>query len=243
MDHPDQTYRPHSQPGDDEQDSVEDQEPDSESDAQRAKERDTRATAWEIIETILLALLIFLMVRGVVLNFRVDGSSMEPTLSNSEMLIINRRAYTSLDFDSWFAFLPGVEDDQRDDGSYLFSPPKRGDIVVFEPPGGDSDPYIKRVIGMPGETIEIHDGAVYIDGVQLEEPYVSSSTSWQGRGEPRSVTVPEGEYFLLGDNRANSSDSRVFGTVPQQNFIGKSWIAYWPPGKMQILPRPSYAME
>lgn len=242
MEQSSQTYRPHSQPGNDDQDYPDEQEPDEESDAERSKERDTRATAWEIIETILLALLIFLMVRGVVLNFRVDGSSMEPTLSNSEMLIINRRAYSSIDINGWFDFLPGIEDDASE-GSYLFNPPRRGDIVVFHPPGGESDPYIKRIIGLPGETVEIRNGSVYVDGVQLSEPYVTSSTSWRGESNRSSMTVPEDEYFVLGDNRSNSSDSRMFGTVPKENIIGKSWIAYWPPGSIEVLPRPSYAME
>lgn len=242
MEQSSQTYRPHSQLGNADPDFPDDQEPDDESDAERSKERDTRATAWEIIETILLALLIFLMVRGVVLNFRVDGSSMEPTLSNSEMLIINRRAYSSIDINGWLDFLPGVEDDEGD-GSYLFNPPQRGDIVVFSPPGGESDPYIKRIIGLPGETVEIREGAVYVDGVALNEPYVTSSTSWRGEGDRSSITVPEEEYFVMGDNRSNSSDSRMFGTVPQRNIIGKSWIAYWPPGSIEVLPRPSYAME
>jgi signal peptidase I len=208
---------------------------------EQEKSRDHRATAWEIIETILLALLIFLMVRGVVLNFRVDGNSMEPTLSHAEMLIINRRAYTSFDFNAVVSVLPGV-DRETEDRRYIFNPPKRGDIVVFRPPGASSDPYIKRIIGLPGDTVEIHDGAVYINAHRLEENYVSSPTSWRG-GDQSSLVIPEGEYFMLGDNRENSSDSRSFGTVPKDDIIGKSWLAYWPPGSVQIFPQPAYADE
>jgi signal peptidase I len=231
----DQSHRPQIQP---------EPEPDLEyqddTESLQQREREHRATAWEIIETVLLALLIFLMVRGVVLNFRVDGNSMEPTLTNAEMLIVNRRAYTSFDFNSMLNFLPGVD---REPGQerFLFSPPRRGDIVVFRPPGTRSDPYIKRIIGLPGETIEILDGAVYVNGTRLEEPYVSSSTNWRGGGSDSALVIPAGEYFVLGDNRANSSDSRVFGTVPEDNFIGKAWIAYWPLDSIQILPRHSYA--
>jgi signal peptidase I len=208
---------------------------------EQEKSRDHRATAWEIIETILLALLIFLMVRGVVLNFRVDGNSMEPTLSHAEMLIINRRAYTSFDMNAVASVLPGV-DREAEDRRYIFNPPTRGDIVVFRPPGASSDPYIKRIIGLPGETVEIHDGAVYIDGQRLEENYVSSATNWRG-GDQSSLVIPEGEYFMLGDNRENSSDSRSFGTVPKDDIIGKSWLAYWPPGSVQIFPQPAYAED
>lgn len=203
--------------------------------------RDSRATAWEIIETILLALLIFLMVRGVVINFRVDGNSMEPTLSNAEMLVINRRAYTSFDINAILDALPGVNR-QGEDRRYIFNPPNRGDIIVFRPPGSSSDPYIKRIIGLPGETIEIHDGSVFVNNQRLEENYVSSATSWRGGGgNQSSITIPEDEYFVMGDNRENSSDSRTFGTVPKDDIIGKSWVAYWPPGSIQVFPRPSYA--
>jgi signal peptidase I len=207
-----------------------------------ASERQQRATAWEIIETILLALLIFVMVRGVVLNFRVDGNSMEPTLHNAEMLIVNRRAYFSFDQNAILSVLPGVERAEANE-RYLFNPPKRGDIIVFRPPGGRTEPYIKRIIGLPGEQVEINNGTVYVNGTPLDEPYVSSSTTWRGGGEGSSLVVPEGEYFVLGDNRSNSSDSRVFGTVPMGNIIGKAWIAYWPPSSIQVLPRPAYALE
>ncbi|TVR69119.1 MAG: signal peptidase I [Sphaerobacteraceae bacterium] len=208
---------------------------------QEAGKKDHRATAWEIIETILLALLIFLMVRGVVINFRVDGNSMEPTLSHSEMLVINRRAYTSFDLNSVLSALPGVTR-QAEDRRYIFNPPQRGDIVVFTPPGSGSDPYIKRIIGLPGETVDIRDGSVWVNDMMLEENYVSSSTSWRG-GNQSAIVIPEDEFFVLGDNRENSSDSRSFGTVPKDDIIGKSWVAYWPPGSIQVFPRPSYALE
>jgi signal peptidase I len=205
-------------------------------------EKDHRATAWEIIETILLALLIFVMVRGVVLNFRVDGNSMEPTLHNAEMLIVNRRAYFSFDQNALLNWLPGVNREDQNE-RYLFNPPKRGDIIVFMPPGGRTEPYIKRVIALPGEVVSIHDGVVFVDGVPLDEPYVSSPTAWRGGTIDDSLVVPEDQYFVLGDNRSNSSDSRVFGPVPRDNVIGKAWIAYWPPGSIQVLPRPAYATE
>ncbi len=210
---------------------------------EQGQSRDHRATAWEIIETVLLALLIFLMVRAVVINFRVDGNSMEPTLSHAEMLVINRRAYTSFDLNAVLSALPMV-DRHGEDRRYIFNPPNRGDIVVFEPPGASSDPYIKRIIGLPGETVEIRNSTVYIDGQALDEDYTAGSTSWRGGGNDDSaLVIPEDEYFVLGDNRDNSSDSRSFGTVPKDDIIGKSWIAYWPPDSIQIFPRPSYVTD
>ncbi|MEX2426273.1 MAG: signal peptidase I [Thermomicrobiaceae bacterium] len=244
MEQPRHPERPHD--SHEESESRWSPEPDLESQQEPGEadesKRDHRATAWEIIETILLALLIFLMVRGVVLNFRVDGNSMEPTLSHSEMLIINRRAYTSFDLNGFLDALPGV-DRESEDRRYVFNPPTRGDIVVFRPPGASSDPYIKRIIGLPGETVEIRNGSVYIDGTELQETYVSSATSWRGGGDQASVTVPENEYFMMGDNRENSSDSRSFGTVPKVNIIGKSWIAYWPPGEIGVFHQPTYAVD
>jgi signal peptidase I len=215
-------------------------------DAQPAEQdsgKDHRATAWEIIETILLALLIFLMVRGVVINFRVDGNSMEPTLSHAEMLVINRRAYTSFDLNAMLSALPLVTR-QGEDRRYIFNPPRRGDIVVFRPPGASDDPYIKRIIALPGETVEIRNGTVYINGQVLEEDYIAGTTSWRGGGgDDSQLVVPDEEYFVLGDNRDNSSDSRSFGTVPKDDIIGKSWVAYWPPGSVQVFPRPGYQLE
>lgn len=214
--------------------------------AQASQERDKRkgkkrSSLYEIAETLLLAVLIFVMVRSVVLNFRVDGASMEPSLHHGEMLIVNRRAYTSIDVNQLLSHLPGVER-QGEREWYIFNPPKRGDIVVFQPPGPHREPYIKRIIGLPGERVLIRDGAVFIDGQRLDEPYLQSDTVWQGM-TAHEFTVEPDHVFVLGDNRGNSSDSRIFGTVPMSDIIGRAWVAYWPPGQMQLLPQPVYAID
>lgn len=186
----------------------------------------------EIIETALLALLIFVAVRAVVLNFKVDGQSMEPSFSNGEMLLVNRNAYLTVgawDFVDW---LPFVDERDEEDPFFTLGEPERGDVIVFTPPApGQDKPYIKRIIGLPGDTIEVRDSGVYVNGTRLDEPYLEGRDS---RCNPVSsqfcgpFTVPEGSVYAMGDNRNNSEDSRFFGPVPEDNIIGKSWLVYWP---------------
>jgi signal peptidase I len=196
---------------------------------------------WEITETLVLALFIFVAVRSVVLNFRVDGLSMEPSLDSGQMLLVNRQMYFHFDANNVLNYLPFVERD----GEHIFyplHPPQRGDIVVFNPPvGGNTKPYIKRVIGLPGETISIRDGGVYVDGERIDEPYLGGvSTSWPNGDPSRQLVVPDGHFFVLGDNRNNSTDSRSFGPISIDSLIGKAWISYWPTGLAGILNTPDY---
>ncbi len=192
----------------------------------------------EIVETLLLAALIFFAVRLVVLNFKVDGQSMAPNLHNEEMLLVNRNAYRSIDLGWLHGILPG-EDDPDDAAFYPFSPPERGDIIVFDPPTRSNKPYIKRIIGLPGEQVTFAEGHVFVNGKLLEEPYIVDETTC-GRNEECDVVVPEGQVYVLGDNRTNSSDSRVFGPVPIGNVIGKAWFAYWPPSDAGLVPHHDY---
>lgn len=195
----------------------------------------------EIVETLLLALIIFVAVRSVVLNFRVDGLSMSPSLENNEMLLVNRNVY--FHFDTWAVvdWLPFI-DHEEENVVYPFHPPERGDIVVFDPPLDNAPkPYIKRVIGLPGETVSVHDAAVYIDGQRLNEPYLEGERSFcDGQRECPQVVVPEGSVFVMGDNRDNSQDSRKFGPVPVDRIIGKAWITYWPSDEIGIVPHYDY---
>lgn len=203
----------------------------------------TGRAAREILETLLLAVVIFVGVRLVVLNFRVDGLSMAPNLHNREMLLVNRNAYFHFDLNGVLDALPGVErDDERI--LYPFDPPERGDIVVFDPPvvGGSDKPYIKRVIALPGETVEVRaDGHVYVDDQRLDEPYlvgdVTRCTTDRACGP---VLVPEGHVYVLGDNRGNSADSRVFGPVAVDAIIGKAWVTYWPVDDFGLVPHQDY---
>jgi signal peptidase I len=153
----------------------------------------------EIVETVLLTAILFLVVNGTTGRFQVRGYSMEPTLYDGQYLIVSKVIY-------WV------------------HPPERGDVVVFRPPNGSSEDYIKRVIGLPGETIEIRGGTVWINGVALEEPYITAAG-----GDSGLRTLGDEQYFVLGDNRNNSSDSRSWGVLPRQDIIGKAWLCYWPP--------------
>lgn len=179
----------------------------------------------EIVETLLLAALIFFLVRLVVLNFRVDGQSMTPNLENEQMLLVNRNAYQFLDW--------------QGNTFYPFDPPERGDIVVFNPPTESEKPYIKRIIGLPGDEVTFSNGQVYVNGKMLEEDYIEDRTRCQ-RNDYCDVIVPEGSIFVLGDHRSNSSDSRVFGPVPIENVIGKAWLSYWPINDIGFVPHEEY---
>jgi signal peptidase I len=181
--------------------------------------------AREIIETLLLAALIFFLVRLVVLNFRVDGESMLPNLDDGQMLLVNRNAYQYVDVNG--------------NRYYPFDPPERGDVIVFDPPNNSEKPYIKRIIGLPGEEVTFGDGHVFIDGEPLAEDYIQDRTRC-GRSDTCDVVVPDGYVYVLGDHRTNSSDSRVFGPVPVENVVGKAWLSYWPLDDIGFVPHESY---
>lgn len=159
----------------------------------------------EIGETALLTLLMFLVIRFAIQNFNIDGTSMEPNLHNTELILV----------DKW---------------TYLFHPPQRGDVIVFKAPPDPAEDYVKRVIGLPGDTVTVKGTTVIVDGVTLHENYVAP----QDQGVPpgaRTITnmvVPPNEYFVLGDNRAVSADSRIWGFLPRQNIIGRAALVYWP---------------
>jgi signal peptidase I len=190
---------------------------------------------WELTQTVALTLLIFLAMRAVIQNFKVEGTSMEPTLRSNEFLIVNKVTYARIDGTPIERFFvanhsPGVP-------VYLFGEPARGDIVVFRFPHQPDKDFIKRIIGVPGDTIEIRNGRVILNGAALEEPYISREPSYD---TPKTI-VPPGNYFVLGDNRPNSSDSHVWGFVPADNLIGKAWFAYWPPSDWGPLASGAYA--
>ena len=170
----------------------------------------------EIVETILLTLLIFLVLRFAVQNYRVDGQSMEPSLHDQEYIIVDKAAY-------------------------LFQPPQRGDVIVFEYPYDPQLDYIKRIIAVPGDVISIVGEQVTVDGVTLNEPYINKADLFNPFGPIRNLIVKPGDYFVMGDNRGNSSDSREWGFVPHQNIIGKAELAYWPFGENNIGLLPNFS--
>jgi signal peptidase I len=158
----------------------------------------TELVVREIIETLLLTFFIFWLVHSLIGRYRIDGSSMNPTLLDGEYLIINNMTY--------------VLDD-----------PEQGDIVVFRHPRNELN-LIKRVVGVPGDYIEINSGTVWVNGEEQKEPFIADSPNYSG-----SWNVPDGQYFVLGDNRNNSSDSHSWGFLPEENLLGKAMLVYWPP--------------
>ena len=131
--------------------------------------------------------------------------------------------------------------DIGDNRYYPFDPPERGDVIVFDPPTGSDKPYIKRIIGLPGEEVTFGDGHVFVDGELLPEDYIKDRTTCRpARSDNCDVIVPEGNVYVLGDHRSNSSDSRVFGPVPVGNIVGKAWFSYWPADDVGFVPHRSY---
>jgi signal peptidase I len=193
-----------------------------------------RTVARELVETLLLALLVFLAVRASFQNFKVDGSSMYPTLENGEFLIVNKLVYSEVDVEKLGKFLPFL-DAGDSPKRFVFHGPERGDIVVLRDPGQPEVDLIKRVVGLPGETIEIVNGTIFIDGRMLEEPYIGQAWHYTG---PRIVIGP-GEYFVMGDNRDNSKDSRSVGPIPKDLIIGKALLTYWPARDFGLAPNES----
>ncbi len=168
--------------------------------------------AREIIETFLLTLLIFWAVNTLTGRFRIEGSSMMPTMQEGEYVLINKLAY------------------------YL-EEPKRGDIIVLHYPRDPSRDFIKRVVGIPGDVVEIDNEVVTINGQLISEPYINSPPQYNG-----SWTVPDEQFFVLGDNRNNSSDSHTWGFLPRDHIVGKGWVVYWPVDQVERIPHYSHPL-
>ncbi len=154
---------------------------------------------------IAITVLVFVGLRLTVQVYIVYGPSMQPNFYEDQWLMVNKVVYN-------------------------FHDPERGDVIIFRPPYEGRDSFIKRIIGLPGERVEMKQGKVYIyqtDGSiqELEEPYIEDPA----RGQYLSSVIPEGEYFVLGDNRNNTDDSRNGWTVPTEDIRGKAWISVWPP--------------
>lgn len=220
-----------------------DLQPSAESHSQQRAKKKTSAFR-EILETAILAILIFALVRSVVLNFKVEGSSMLPTMSNGEMILVNRNAYREFNLGDLVDWIPGVPE-QNWFTIVDWGEPERGDVIVFIPPEpGDQKPYIKRVIGLPGDHIQItEDFSVLVNGIAIEEPYIGDYRSECVRvtNFPYcDLTVPEGHYFVMGDHRNNSQDSRYFSVVEEDRIIGKAWLIYWPMSDFGTVSHPGY---
>ncbi|HRX43639.1 signal peptidase I [Candidatus Dojkabacteria bacterium] len=173
---------------------------------------------YSLIETILVALVLAIVLYLFIMTpHEVVGNSMHPTYKNGEFLMANKI-------------------------TYRISEPKRGDVIIFK--FSDTQDFIKRVIGIPGDEVMIKDGKIYINGEMLDESnYLSSSVITNGGEylhEGQSITIEQGKYFVCGDNRTNSSDSRVFGPIEKEAIKGKAWIVYFPFSEFRIVQHESY---
>jgi signal peptidase I len=164
----------------------------------------------DAVETILLSLILFLGINAISARIRIESISMQPTLFAGDFVIVNKLAY-------WLGN------------------PGRGDVIIFHyPPDPGREPYIKRVIGLPGDIVRVSQGKVFVNKQPLNEPYISANPMYEGSWE-----VPPESLFVLGDNRNSSSDSHQWGMVPLKNVIGKAEVVYWPPTEWKMLNEPT----
>jgi signal peptidase I len=194
--------------------------------ARRAGKSDA---TWEVIETIAIAIILFFAMRLLVLPVKVDGTSMVPSLTPDQHLLVNRRAYTHWDIGGHTY--------------YLFGSPHRGDIIILTPPPVElrqGIPFIKRIVALPGETVLVTGGKVLINGKPIDEPYIAESPSytWPANGQP--MAVPAHNVVVFGDNRNRSEDSSRFGLLDESLIRGRAFFTFYPVREISYLPKPSY---
>jgi signal peptidase I len=162
----------------------------------------------ELIETIVLSLVIFLLIRQVVQNYRIESHSMQPNFYEGQFILVNKLAYR-------------------------LGAPERGDVLVFHNPNNLEEDYIKRIIGLPGDTIDIYNGEVFVNGQPLAEDFPHNEIS---RGQVYGpLTIEPDNLFVMGDNRPQSQDSRVFGQLSEDLIVGKAWVRVWPLSEFGII--------
>ena len=155
----------------------------------------------ELVETVVLALILFLLIRQVVQNYRIESHSMEPNFYEGQFVLVNKLAYR-------------------------LGEPHRGEVLVFHNPDNTDQDYIKRIIGLPGDTIEVVGDTILINGEELPQPFVHNLNPEGTYFGP--VIVPENSLFVMGDNRPRSSDSRAIGAIDEDLVVGKAWLRVWP---------------
>ena len=169
--------------------------------SKKGKEKKEKSAIREFLEMVIIAVALAVFIKTFIAgNYYIPSGSMEPTVITNDKVIVTHF-------------------------SYYLSEPKRGDVIVFEYPEDRTKDYIKRCIGLPGETVEFKDSKLYVNGELIEEPYLPEGLVFDDYGP---VTVPEGSYFMCGDNRNHSADSRVWGFLPEDLIIGKAQVVYWP---------------
>ncbi len=168
----------------------------------------------EVLQTLLMVAVIYTLLNLAVPRYLVEGSSMEPNFHESQRIFVSRV-------------------------HYMLDAPKRGDVVVFlNPRHEDGDDLIKRIIGLPGETVRIESGQIYIDGVPIEEPYIKDMPTYSDE-----IELGEDEYFVLGDNRRNSNDSHDFGPITRDMIVGRAMFSFWPPQWLGFVPDQTYVVD
>lgn len=172
----------------------------------------------DVLEVVVFAIGIFFFVYLLIMRpHKIKGQSMHPNFPDSEYLLTQKV-------------------------SYYTGSPQRGDVIVFQPPISDEDEFIKRIIGLPGEKVSVKGGKVYINGILLKESYLTDVYTADGNflSEGEEFTVPDGQYFVMGDNRPHSSDSRSWGPITKKEISGKAWLIYWPPKLSGFVDKISY---
>jgi signal peptidase I len=173
----------------------------------------SRNILWrDVIEILLLIITIYTLVNLATARAIVEGASMQPNFYTGQLVIVNRFAY-------------------------YFNLPQRGDVVVLHNPNNPSEDFIKRVIALPGEVVQIKEGRVYVNGTLLEEPYIPRFCN---TGCDGYWTLDNEQYFVLGDNRPNSHDSHSFGPIDRKLIVGQAWVRYWPPQDAGMIPHQTY---
>ena len=177
-------------------------------------------------ESIIVAFLLAMVIRAFVVQaFKIPSGSMRPTLLEGDLILVNKFIYgAKIPFTQFL--------------TPQFAPFKRGDVVVFIYPEDPKKDFIKRLIGLPGETVEIKNGSVYVNDQPLLDPEFSQRF-YYNKGdfgqEGRKIIVPPENFFVMGDNSASSKDSRYWGFVPRKNILGKAMVIYWPPQRIRII--------
>ncbi|MBC8476915.1 MAG: signal peptidase I [Dehalococcoidia bacterium] len=161
----------------------------------------------ELIITAVLALVVFFALRFTIDTVIIIGISMEPSFHSGQRILISKV-------------------------TYRMHEPERGDVIVFRPTNSEKGEFIKRIIAVPNDTVEVKDDAVYVNGTRLKEPYINNTPSYH-LGKQK---IPAGNYFVLGDNRNQSNDSHNGWVVPRQNIVGKAWLSIWPPPEWGLVP-------
>ena len=185
----------------------------------------------ELLEATVVFIVVFSALHFSIQNFRIDGMSMYPTLANEQYILVSKLSYFRVNPGALKHLTPFGEKSDNRLAFFESITPSYGDFIAFTYPLDSSKEFLKRVIGVPGDTIELDRGQVIRNGEPLDEPYIVNSD----RRSIKPVKVPEGSYYVLGDNRPVSNDSRNWGFVPEEHIIGRAWFSYWPSDRIKFL--------